>query len=334
MSAADVSSARFRAAREDDWTRLEGLLARIERGAAASLTDEDLFELPVLYRATLSSLSVARETSLDVDLVAYLESLSTRAYFILYGVHAPVHQRLLGFFASDWPLAVRAMLRETLVALLLTLVGAVAAYLLVRGNPDWFYSMVSGDMAGGRTPSASVAQLRDTLYGTPDSVGMDFAAYLFTHNAGVALMCFAFGFAFGVPTAMLLVINGCVLGAFFAVFVPKGLGLEFAAWLSIHGTTELLAIILAGAAGLRIGMATAFPGRRTRMASAIAAGRPSAFVMLGVVVMLAIAGVLEGIGRQVVNDGMVRATIGSAMLLSWLVYFYAIPLSQAAVRND
>ena len=107
------SATRFREAREADWTRLEQLLDRIEKGKAGSLSDEDLFELPVLYRATLSSLSVARETSLDVDLVAYLESLSTRAYFILYGVHAPFLGRLAKFFGRDWPLSVRSIWRET-----------------------------------------------------------------------------------------------------------------------------------------------------------------------------------------------------------------------------
>ena len=51
-------------------------------------TDEELLAIPVLYRATLSSLSVARATSLDHSLIDYLESLSTRAYFFVYGARA------------------------------------------------------------------------------------------------------------------------------------------------------------------------------------------------------------------------------------------------------
>jgi hypothetical protein len=95
VSASELSSGRFRAAREHDWQRLEALIGRDRARPRASLSDEDLFELPVLYRATLSSLSVARETSLDADLIAYLESLATRAYFIIYGVHAPFWKRLV-----------------------------------------------------------------------------------------------------------------------------------------------------------------------------------------------------------------------------------------------
>jgi uncharacterized membrane protein SpoIIM required for sporulation len=327
-----VNSRRFRDARGEDWARLEEMLGDIERGQASMLSDEDLFELPVLYRSTLSSLSVARETSLDADLVGYLESLSTRAYFILYGVHAPFLKRLAGFFAHDWPAAVRAVTRETLVAFLLLAVGGVAAYLLVRSDPGWFYAIVSGDYAGGRDPSASVAKLREVIYGQGEQLGA-FAAFLFVNNAGMALLCFALGFAFGLPTVLLLLYNGCIIGAFFAIHVPKGLGTNFTGWLFIHGTTELFAIMLAGAAGMRIGMATAFPGRATRMASAITAGRTAAFVMLGVVMMLGVAGILEGVGRQVVRDDLARMLIGGAALIGWLVYFYAMPLRREAARG-
>src|SRR3546814_7567619 len=76
-----------------------------------------------------------------------------------------------------------------------------------------------------------------------------------------------------------------MLGAFFAVFVPKGLGGEFGGWLLIHGTTELFAIVLAGAAGFRIGMALAFPGRLSRIDSAVAAGRGAGVAMAGVMLM-------------------------------------------------
>jgi uncharacterized membrane protein SpoIIM required for sporulation len=324
-----LSSERFRQARGADWERLEELLGDIERGRAGSLSDEDLFELPVLYRATLSSLSVARETSLDSNLVAYLEALSMRAYFILYGVHAPLHRRAMRFFATDWPAAVRKVVGETFVAVAMMTIGAVVGYLLVRSDPGWFYSIISDDLAGGRDPSASAEKLRGALYDPGELLGI-FAAFLFTHNAQVALLCFALGFAFGVPTVLLLLYNGCMLGAFLAIYVPKGLGLKLAAWLSIHGTTELFAIALAGAAGIHIGMATAFPGRSGRIPAAIAAGRTAAFVMLGVVVMLAVAGVLEGVGRQVVTDDLARAAVGGVALLGWLLYFYRGGAGRAA----
>jgi uncharacterized membrane protein SpoIIM required for sporulation len=329
-----LSSRRFREARQGDWERLETLIGQIERGRAGQLDDEDLFELPVLYRATLSSLSVARETSLDADLVSYLEALSTRAYFILYGVHAPLSKRIVNFFAYEWPASVRAIWRETWVSVALMVAGAIAAYLLVRSDAGWFYAIIPGELAAGRDPSAGREQLRAALYSGGERGGLAvFATSLFTHNSQVAIMSFALGFAFAVPTVLLILYNGCMLGAFLAVFVPKGLGLNLAAWLAIHGTTELFAISLAGAAGMRIGMAVAFPGRQTRLNSAITAGRTSANVMFGVVLMLVVAGLLEGIGRQTINDDIVRALIGGGALLLWLLYFYVMPLRDRSVDN-
>src|SRR5580704_18951308 len=74
MKQLQLKSRRFRAEREGDWRRLESLLARVEGRSAAGLSDEELLAIPVLYRATLSSLSVARATSLDHSLIDYLES--------------------------------------------------------------------------------------------------------------------------------------------------------------------------------------------------------------------------------------------------------------------
>lgn len=322
------ASARFRETRTADWQRLEMLVGRLERGRAASLSDDDLLELPVLYRAALSSLSVTRETSLDADLVAYLESLCARAYFVIYGVQPPFWRRVRSFFASGWPIAIRALVPETLVAVAMTVLGAVAAYFLVRGDPAWFHAMVPDGLSDGRGPQASAAELRKVLYddGGGNVLGI-FATYLFTHNSQIALMCFALGFAFGVPTLLLLVYNGCILGGFVAIYAQKGMALQLLAWLAIHGTTELFAIVLAGAAGLRIGMAVAFPGRRSRTTAATDAGRIAAQAMLGVVVMLGVAGLLEGIGRQVIQSDGIRTLIGAAALTGWLFYFYLVPVA-------
>src|SRR5206468_7313483 len=132
-------------------------------------------------------------------------------------------------------------------------------YLLIRSDPSWFYSMIPEGMADGRDPSASAEFLRSTLYTdkTKDGWLGAFATFLFTHNSQIAIFSFALGFAFAVPTVLLILYNGLMLGAFVAVFVPKGLGWNLGGWLIIHGTTEIFAIILAGAAGFRIGTAIA-----------------------------------------------------------------------------
>ncbi len=324
-----LKSQRFRQAREDDWRRLERLMEKAEKGSAAKLSDTEILAVPVLYRSTLSALSVARETSLDQGLIDYLETLSARAYFFVYGSRATLQDRLASFFRRDWPAAVQGLWRETLVSAGLMLLGAVVGGWLVMHEPEWFYAFVPGELSGGRDPTASTETLRATLDGTVNADGLSvFAAFLFTHNAQVALLAFALGFALCVPTALLILYNGATLGAFFALFASRGLGVELGGWLLIHGVTELFAVILAGAAGLRIGWSVAFPGRRRRLDTAVEAGRTAGVAMGGVVVMLLLAGLLEGFGRQLIADTGLRYAVAATTALIWALYFYG-PRPQA-----
>jgi uncharacterized membrane protein SpoIIM required for sporulation len=324
MKDLQLKSQRFRSEREADWRRLEVLLAKAEGGRPQRLTDEELLEIPVLYRAVLSSLSVARATSLDASLSAYLEGLSTRAYFFVYGPRTSLRQRFASFFRSDWPASVQALWRETLVSAVIFLLATLTAYLLVRHDADWYYSMVPGGLTQGRDPTASTAFLRHTLYSTSkENTGLSaLATFLFTNNARVSILCFALGFAFCVPTAWFVAQQGFMLGAFFALYASRGLGFQLGGWLFIHGATELFALVLSGAAGFRIGWAVAFPGGRSRVEAASIAGRTAATAMAGVVIMLIFAGLLEGFARQLITLDWARYAIAITTLSLWLAYFY------------
>lgn len=321
------STSRFRAEREADWIAFDTLLGRLETRSAKALSSDELLQLPILYRATLSSLSIARATMLDKALLDHLEGLAMRGYFLIYGVRETRLSRLRRFFLYDWPAAVRAVWKETLIIALIITLGALTSWSLVAHNPEWYYNFVPEEMAGGRDPRATVEFLRSTL-GHGKAGGEDqgalhvFATFLFTHNSRVSIMSFALGFAFGVPTMMLEYYQGIGLGAMLAVFSSKGLGVDFGGWLFIHGTTELFAAALSGAAGLRIGSAVVFPGARSRLQAAAEAGRTAGKVMVGVILMLLAAGLLEGFGRQLITDTVMRYAVGSLMLAFWLAYFY------------
>ena len=317
------STDAFRRERESDWQAFEQLVQRLESGSINRLSDDDLLALPRYYRATLSSLSLARATSLDAALVEYLESLAMRGYFLLYGVRESRTLRMTEFFRTGWPSAVRALWKETLIIAVLLALGIAVSWTLVANDPAWFQALVPGDLAGGRGPEADAAALRETIYGAPGKGGLHiFATYLFTHNSQVSIMSYALGFAFGLPTMMLEFYQGIPLGAMLAVFNKAGLLVDFIGWLSIHGTTELFAAIISGAAGLRIGTAFAFPGPQSRLAAAADAGKSSGSAMLGVIIMLMMAGLLEGFARQLVQSIVLRFAIGGTMLTFWLCYFY------------
>ncbi len=323
MAGASLKSHKFRLEREEGWKQLEKLLAKLERRSLRRLSDKEMIALPGLYRAALSSLNVARATSLDQDVITYLENLSTRAYFAVYGNQVSIFKRIGRFFAISWPQAVQSLWRETVVSALVMFLGAVLAYFMVRHNMEWYFSFMPDSMMGGRSPAATTEELRQTLYDNNGASGLSFfASFLFSHNSRIAIMAFALGFAFAIPSIFLMLYNGLTLGAFIALFVEKGLGFEVGGWLIIHGATEMFAITLAGAAGIKIGWAVAFPGERTRSDAAALAGVQAAVVMGGVIAMLFCAGLLEGFGRQLITNDLVRYGIGFLTFVLWLGYFY------------
>ncbi|MBT0667664.1 stage II sporulation protein M [Novosphingobium profundi] len=324
IETAALRSDRFRLEREADWQRLEAIVRKMEKGRLRKLTDEELLALPGLYRTVASSLSIARETSLDAATLAYLETLVQRAWFVVYGPRTSLWDWLRGFACGGWSAAVRAIGVDVAAAFAVMVAGTLAGWLLVAQDPEWYFALVSRDMAGARVPGATRAVLHGTLFGNDGQSGMSvFAAQLFSNNAQVSILAFALGFAFGVPSLLLLVQNLALLGAMLWLYHGVGLTLDFAGWIAVHGTTELFAILLSGAAGLHIGRALAFPGRQPVLRSAAAAGQRAAVVMTGVVLMLVVAALLEGFARQLVDTTLGRFAIGGFMLAFWCAYFFA-----------
>lgn len=324
IEAAALRSDRFRLEREGDWKRLEAIVKRMEAGRLRRLSDEDVLALPVLYRTVASSLSVARETSLDAATLAYLEGLVQRAWFLVYGPRASLGSWFARFLGGEWSRAVRGLGADLLIALAAMVAGTVVGWLLVAGDPEWYHALVGPEMAGPRVPGASREALHGTLFGNAEQPMLTvFAAYLFSNNAQVSILAFALGFAFGVPTLLLLVHNMALLGAMLWLYHGQGLTLEFVGWLSVHGTTELFAILLAGSAGLHIGRAIAFPGERSVLDAAAQAGQRASVVMVGVVLMLVVAGILEAFARQLIDDTGGRLIVAGFMLVLWLAYFFA-----------
>ena len=332
MDSATLKSTQFRREREPSWRELEGLLEKLRKGSARSLTPQELTRLPTLYRGALSSLSVARSISLDQGLLAYLESLANRAYFQIYGPRTGFFRVAGAFLRYGFPAAVQQLKGPILLSILLSAIAALAGYFLCIHNADWYYTLMPGDMAQGRLPTSTAEELRKILYDTdpqPGDLLSAFASFLFVHNAGIGIVCFALGFAFGLPTALLLIQNGLMLGAFLALYAGHGLGVELGGWLIIHGSTELLAIAIAGGAGFALARALLFPGAKTRLAALAETGRTAGQVALGCVLMFVIAGMLEGYARQWVVTLWARYAIGGLMLLFWAIYLLQpVPVSR------
>lgn len=332
-----LRSYQFRREREKSWQELEALVAAGEKKGLNNLSASDLFRLPVLYRSVLSSLSVSRAISLETNVVSYLENLSSRTYFLLYGVRGKTGAMVWRFFTEGFPSSVRNALPLVLFSLFAMLLGVAAGYFLTAANPDWFYAFVSEGYSSGRGPTASTEELRNSLFAPAEETGASmltvFSTFLFTHNARIGMLAFALGFAFGLPTLFLLFLNGATLGAFIAVFESRGLGPDFLGWVMVHGSTELLAVVLCGGAGLVLARAIILPERKSRRQSLAERGQSAAVIVVGAVLLFLIAGLLEGYARQLVQDTGTRLVIGGGFLALWIVYF-AVPWHRLGGRRQ
>jgi uncharacterized membrane protein SpoIIM required for sporulation len=331
-----MKSVEFRREREATWAELEAMIQYADDKGLRSLGADSLARLPHLYRATLSSLSVARSISLDRALVDYLESLVGRAYFVVYGTRQHVRKQLAEFFAWKLPSTIRAAKLHILVAVVISLAGFVAAYSLTSHDAEYYYSFM-GDSAQGRTPASSTTELHDGLYQQSgvSSFLATFAASLFDHNSRIAILAFALGFVAGLPTLLLLFYNGLTLGAFVALYTSRGLGVDIWGWLLPHGVSELTAIMLAGGGGLMLAHGLVFSGARPRLDALRERGRPAAVIVIGAVLMLFVAGMVEGIFRQAVVDLHVRYAVASITALFWIWYFgFCGRAKDRALRGD
>jgi uncharacterized membrane protein SpoIIM required for sporulation len=320
-----LKSSEFRKGREGGWRELETLVSHVERRGVRLLSLHELQRLPILYRSALSSLSVARTIALDRNLLLYLENLALRAFLVVYGPRISPLEGMRTFFRFDLPAAVRAARWHIVIATLALLVGVAAGFLLTLQDEAWLSSLIPSGLAGGRGAASTRADLHDKELFAPwpgavEAFGL-FANVLFSHNTLVGIMTFGLGLAAGIPTLMLNVYQGLSLGAFLALHYNRDLTVDFLGWISIHGTTELGALVLLAAGGLLIAEKILFPGRYARLDNLALHGRQAAQIAVGAVLMLFVAAILEGGFRQLVASTSLRFGIGLSIGALWIAYF-------------
>lgn len=315
-------SVQFRREREAAWVELEGLVARCEKHGLRRLAAEELARLPVLYRAALSSLGVARSSVLDQNLRAWLEALVARAYLVVYAPRRGMLDVATAFVLAGFPRAVRSIAGHVAVAAGLLVLGMAIAWAMVAADIENYYLFLDAGMSSGRDPTATTEFLRDTLFGgDADHDLLTFTSFLFTHNSSIGILVYGLGFVLGAPVVLLLLFNGMMLGAMSALFVSRGLAVEWWSWVAPHGVVEMTAIVLCGAAGLAIAQRVVFPGRQSRLVALAEAGRRMGGVVAGSVLMLLLAALIEGVFRQVVTHVPTRYAMAGLLAVAWSLYF-------------
>lgn len=324
-STLSLRSASFRKNREHNWIELEKIIDHIDKKGIASVSLDEAQNLPLLYRSAISSLSVARSIVLDRHLILYLETLVLRGYLAVYGPRTGIIDNLQFFFTKSFPYYVFKARWHLLFTICVFFVGIAGGMSLVRYDPSYFSIIVPQELAGGRGPFSTAEELWNGELFAPWPGFIDsfivFANSLFTHNTVVGILCFCLGVFAGIPTVLLLIYQGLIVGAFLEIHYDKGLLIHSVGWLSIHGVTELLAIFLCGTGGLIVAEKLLFPGELPRLESLVIYGRRAATIAAGSILLFFVAGILEGGVRQLVASTPLRFLIAFITGAFWFFYF-------------
>ena len=277
--------------RKGEWQRLERIAAKFRPGRSADLTRDELWDLSRLYFAAVSDLSLLKSSQLgqnpDDEVVAYVNGLVIRVHRIVYS--RPSGSRwvsVVKFLSTEFP---RALARN------LVYIGFSAGVMIL--------SALAGFVIGVQEPNFVELLVPDRLIETVERGDVWFkglyavapmaSSHLMTHNISVTFLTFAAGITFGVGTIYLLGLNGLLLGTIAGLCYRHHLSLQLWSFVLPHGSMELSAIVLSGAAGLILGHALVDPGPYRRLEFLSLRSRDAVTMALGCVPLLACAGVIE-----------------------------------------
>jgi uncharacterized membrane protein SpoIIM required for sporulation len=305
----------FVAVHTGEWRRLEQLLRRARR--PRRLTGAEVDEIVTLYQRAATHLSILQTRSPDPVLVARLSRLVANARAAVTGAHVPAWRLVARFFVSTFPVAVYRSRRWWVTISLVSAAVALALGIWVDTHPDVQRSLL---------PPSEVRDLVNHEFADYYSAhpAHDFAAQVWTNNVWVAAEVLVGGLTFGLLTIYSLlgnVVNVGVIGGYMAAAGKLGL---FFGLISPHGLLELTAVFVAAGAGLRLGWTMVDPGPRRRADAMAEEGRSTIVIALGLVVVLAVSGVIEAFVTPSGLPTWARIGIGVAAELVFLAYVFVV----------
>ena len=303
------------------WVELDELVTLAET-RPSRLSVEDWAKLGSLYRRGSAHLPALAKDPLERRRAQSLNTLLIRAHGVIYQPPSRAGQSpVWTFISEDIPRHTRALFPYHIASALLFFFGVAAGWIAVELDPETYSAFVP--FGESRNPHAAIESLAEVLVsGRAGTLAARsaFASRLWINNTKVSFLALTSGARAGVPTVLILIKNGILMGARSQVYAEAGLGLGWAAWLAGHGMTAMFAIILAGGAGLSLGVSLLGPGDLSRIGALKKAMKPALSVGALCIPMLFFAALLEAFFRQSHAGEELRFAVGVITLALWLAY--------------
>lgn len=317
-----MRAAFFFKQRQSDWERCEHLIQQAQNRGLRSLKDTEIRELAHLYQNITIDVSRARMYKIDPTLQDRINQLAISAHGLLY--RRKSRKKVLSlwqFFRYQYPSHFRKLWPYTSLATAIFLVGMIGAFVTTRLKPATAFYFVPGNL-----------DVVDENYVTEEDISERFrqmerppmAAGIITNNISVALNAFALGVFAGIGTCYLLLYNSMMLGGFIGHFCNHNLGYELLSYLGGHGFLEIFAILVASAAGIRLGLSLALPGNLTRTSSLRKGAIDALLLVLGTIPMFIVAGLIEGFITPSYLPGVYKIILGISVLVLIIAYLFFV----------
>ena len=323
-----MRQAEFERRQQARWLAFERWLAwagRKRRRGKSKHADEQQPELdpvavPEAFRHVCADLALARERQYSADLIERINGLALRGHHMLYRAHARRRPALLAFLTRDFPRLVR---REAGPVSLAALLFFGPLLVLIAATQVWpgFASVVLGpDELNQFQEMYRPSNQHLGMRASDTNTGM-FAFYIW-NNVRIGFQTFAGGLLFGLGSVVFLLMNGIYIGAVAGHLTQVGLGETFWSFAAGHSAFELTAIALSGGAGLKLGWALIAPGRLSRRAALVAAGREAVRLVLGAAFLFFAAALIEAFWSPTnLGDPMPKYAVGGLLWALTLAYF-------------
>src|SRR2546421_595684 len=238
----------------------------------------------------------------------------------LYGRHTGHRVHVGRLLLRELPAAVVAARAYVVAALLAFAVPAMTGYLLIRERPAIAEQVLPDEMLE-RARAGAERRAQGIGYAQAPSMYLPFiASRIITNNVQVAFLGFAFGITAGIGTLLLLVFNGLFFGPVLGLFANYGVAGWLLTFVAGHGVLELSAIFIAGGAGLLVARALVAPGDLTRRDALVLAGRQAAHLVGAAVLLLALAGTIEGLLSASDAPAPFKLATGAATAVLLILY--------------
>lgn len=295
----------------DKWKQTEKVLEEIEHLNPDRVADA--------YTDLTADLAFAQTHYPHSRITIYLNNLASALHNAIYRNKREHWTRIITFWTREIPRTMhdaRGELRlSALIFALSVVIGMVSAW-----NDDNFVRLILGNGYVDMTLNNIANGEPMAVYNGAEEVRMFLGITL--NNVMVSFNCFAMGLLTSFGTGYILFNNGVMVGAFQTFFYQQGLLGESMLAIWLHGTLEIWAIIVSGAAGLTLGNGWLFPGTYSRAASFRRAARRGVKIVIGTVPIFILAGFIEGfVTRHTDLPDFVRLSI-IALSLAFILYYY------------